>query len=325
MTYLTSGVWGRPHLVQSPSLSHQLDHRHDLLRHGTVVQRQPALHFHFHRGFSRTVVPPSPQSDASLVAPEVARRLAHDSPDGAGPADQPLAVDGDQPQRLGRHGVRSRPDTLSRRRRRCTSSTRPSSANPLSTRPTAPALGRRNRRCTSAKSPSVSETNRSRSTLQPRPRSPSGVHVPPPSVDRGRSSELRLLVPFAVVPAARLVRHGRPFVPADASPSAPSVSRSRLGLRSSPPVARRRSRTTRRTSSNGKQRMERRSNIRTTVTLFIVTATFILMYLPSIVITLFNIKPNEFREILFLLYFVNSAVSPPSLSLLTLSVRSSAF
>jgi len=57
------------------------------------------------------------------------------------------------------------------------------------------------------------------------------------------------------------------------------------------------------------QRQERLANIRTTLTLFIVTATFILMYLPSIVISLFNIKPNEFREVLFLLYYINSAVS----------------
>jgi len=57
------------------------------------------------------------------------------------------------------------------------------------------------------------------------------------------------------------------------------------------------------------QRQERLANIRTTLTLFIVTATFILMYLPSIIITLFNIKPYEFREVLFLLYYINSAVS----------------
>ncbi len=57
------------------------------------------------------------------------------------------------------------------------------------------------------------------------------------------------------------------------------------------------------------QRQERSANIRTTLTLFIVTATFILMYLPSIIISLFNIKPNEFREILFLFYYINSAVS----------------
>ncbi len=57
------------------------------------------------------------------------------------------------------------------------------------------------------------------------------------------------------------------------------------------------------------QRQERLANIRTTLTLFIVTATFILMYLPSITITLFNIKPNEYREALFLLYYINSAVS----------------
>ena len=57
------------------------------------------------------------------------------------------------------------------------------------------------------------------------------------------------------------------------------------------------------------QRQERLANIRTTLTLFIVTATFILMYLPSIVIILFDIKPHEFREIFFLLYYINSAVS----------------
>jgi len=57
------------------------------------------------------------------------------------------------------------------------------------------------------------------------------------------------------------------------------------------------------------QRQERSANIRTTLTLFIVTATFILMYLPSIIISLFNIKPNEFREVLFLFYYINSAVS----------------
>ncbi len=57
------------------------------------------------------------------------------------------------------------------------------------------------------------------------------------------------------------------------------------------------------------QRQEHLANIRTTLTLFIVTATFLLMYLPSIIITLFNIKPNEYREALFLLYYINSAVS----------------
>jgi hypothetical protein len=57
------------------------------------------------------------------------------------------------------------------------------------------------------------------------------------------------------------------------------------------------------------QTQERLANIRTTFTLFIVTATFLLMYLPSIIHTLFNIKPHDFREILFLLYYVNSAVS----------------
>ena len=57
------------------------------------------------------------------------------------------------------------------------------------------------------------------------------------------------------------------------------------------------------------QRQEHLANIRTTVTLFIVTATFIVMYLPSILITLFNIKPHDFREIFYLLYYINSAVS----------------
>ena len=56
------------------------------------------------------------------------------------------------------------------------------------------------------------------------------------------------------------------------------------------------------------QTQERLANIRTTFTLFIVTSTFILMYLPSIIHTLFNIKPHTFREILFLLYYINSAV-----------------
>ncbi len=56
-------------------------------------------------------------------------------------------------------------------------------------------------------------------------------------------------------------------------------------------------------------RQDRLANIRTTLTLFVVTATFILMYLPSIIITLFNIKPHEFREVLFLFYYINSAVS----------------
>jgi hypothetical protein len=56
------------------------------------------------------------------------------------------------------------------------------------------------------------------------------------------------------------------------------------------------------------QTQERLANIRTTFTLFIVTATFILMYLPSIIHTLFKIKPHDFREVLFLLYYINSAV-----------------
>ena len=59
------------------------------------------------------------------------------------------------------------------------------------------------------------------------------------------------------------------------------------------------------------QTQERLANIRTTFTLFVVTATFILMYLPSIIHTLFNIKPHHFREVLFLLYYINSAVCIP--------------
>lgn len=54
---------------------------------------------------------------------------------------------------------------------------------------------------------------------------------------------------------------------------------------------------------------ERLANIRTTFTLFIVTATFLLTYLPPIIHTLFNIKQHDFREIVFLLCYVNSAVS----------------
>lgn len=56
------------------------------------------------------------------------------------------------------------------------------------------------------------------------------------------------------------------------------------------------------------QRQERLANIRTTFTLFIVTATFILMYLPSIIHIMFAIKPHYFREVFFLLYYINSAV-----------------
>jgi hypothetical protein len=59
------------------------------------------------------------------------------------------------------------------------------------------------------------------------------------------------------------------------------------------------------------QRQERRANIRTALTLFIITATFIVMYLPSIIISLFAVKPAEYRDVFFLLYYVNSAVSPP--------------
>ena len=56
------------------------------------------------------------------------------------------------------------------------------------------------------------------------------------------------------------------------------------------------------------QTQERLANIRTTFTLFIVTATFLVMYLPSIIHTLFRIKPYAFREVIFLLYYMNSAV-----------------
>ncbi|CAF1397844.1 unnamed protein product [Rotaria sordida] len=69
------------------------------------------------------------------------------------------------------------------------------------------------------------------------------------------------------------------------------------------------------------QRQERLANIRTTFTLFIVTATFILMYLPSIIITLFNIKPYEFREVLFLLYYINSACNPLIYSFFNVNFR----
>lgn len=57
------------------------------------------------------------------------------------------------------------------------------------------------------------------------------------------------------------------------------------------------------------QKQERSANIRTTLTLCIVTATFILMYLPSIVITLFEVRLSDFWEVFFLLYYINSAVS----------------
>ncbi|CAF3905364.1 unnamed protein product, partial [Rotaria sp. Silwood1] len=69
------------------------------------------------------------------------------------------------------------------------------------------------------------------------------------------------------------------------------------------------------------QRQEHLANIRTTLTLFIVTATFILMYLPSIIITLFNIKPNEYREVLFLLYYINSACNPIIYSFFNVNFR----
>ncbi|CAF0896759.1 unnamed protein product [Adineta ricciae] len=69
------------------------------------------------------------------------------------------------------------------------------------------------------------------------------------------------------------------------------------------------------------QKQERSANIRTTLTLFIVTATFILIYLPSIIITLFNIKPNLFREPLFLLYYINSACNPLIYSFFNINFR----
>jgi hypothetical protein len=70
------------------------------------------------------------------------------------------------------------------------------------------------------------------------------------------------------------------------------------------------------------QTQERLANIRTTFTLFVVTATFILMYLPSIIHTLFNIKPHNFREVLFLLYYINSAVCINIFSFFLLLIRS---
>ncbi|CAF1197923.1 unnamed protein product [Adineta ricciae] len=69
------------------------------------------------------------------------------------------------------------------------------------------------------------------------------------------------------------------------------------------------------------QKQERSANIRTTLTLFIVTATFILIYSPSIIITLFNIKPNLFREPLFLLYYINSACNPLIYSFFNINFR----
>ncbi|CAF1217425.1 unnamed protein product [Adineta steineri] len=69
------------------------------------------------------------------------------------------------------------------------------------------------------------------------------------------------------------------------------------------------------------QKQERLANIRTTLTLFIVTATFIVIYLPSIIITLFDIKPYEFREVLFLLYYINSACNPLIYSFFNVNFR----
>ncbi|CAF1432396.1 unnamed protein product [Rotaria sordida] len=50
-------------------------------------------------------------------------------------------------------------------------------------------------------------------------------------------------------------------------------------------------------------------------------ATFILMYLSSIIITLFNIKSYEFREVLFLLYYINSACNPLIYSFFNVNFR----
>ncbi|CAF0950336.1 unnamed protein product [Rotaria sordida] len=69
------------------------------------------------------------------------------------------------------------------------------------------------------------------------------------------------------------------------------------------------------------QTQERLANIRTTFTLFIVTATFILMYLPSLIHTLFKIEPHNFREILFILYYINSACNPLIYSFFNVNFR----
>ncbi|CAF3347704.1 unnamed protein product [Rotaria sp. Silwood1] len=69
------------------------------------------------------------------------------------------------------------------------------------------------------------------------------------------------------------------------------------------------------------QTQERLANIRTTFTLFIVTATFILMYLPSLIHALFKIEPHNFREILFILYYINSACNPLIYSFFNVNFR----
>lgn len=69
------------------------------------------------------------------------------------------------------------------------------------------------------------------------------------------------------------------------------------------------------------QTQERLANIRTTFTLFIVTATFILMYLPSIIHIMFAIKPHHFREVFFLLYYINSACNPLIYSFFNVNFR----
>ncbi|CAF1927082.1 unnamed protein product [Rotaria magnacalcarata] len=69
------------------------------------------------------------------------------------------------------------------------------------------------------------------------------------------------------------------------------------------------------------QTQERLANIRTTFTLFIVTATFILMYLPSLIHTFFKIEPHNFREILFILYYINSACNPLIYSFFNVNFR----
>ncbi|CAF2334956.1 unnamed protein product [Rotaria sp. Silwood2] len=69
------------------------------------------------------------------------------------------------------------------------------------------------------------------------------------------------------------------------------------------------------------QTQERLANIRTTFTLFIVTATFILMYLPSLIHALFRIEPHNFREVLFILYYINSACNPLIYSFFNVNFR----